>query len=87
MPTAPTPTNHRQTLTFDADVWARLCEARGLRNEAEQAAAIGVARSTLNRVRHRHAAPGPEFIAGVLSAFPRANVRTLFPVVAKDPIA
>lgn len=58
-------------------------QAAGLVTESDQARALGVSRGHLSRVRNGHLAPGPEFIARVRLAFPKADDRKLFPVVTR----
>ena len=77
----PTALTRKPTLGVDLEQWERLTATAGLVTEASQAAAIGVSRGHLNRVRNGHLAPGPEFIARVRIAFPKADVLALFPVV------
>lgn len=80
---SPGNTPERFTLRLDVRAWNELNAAAGLVTEAEQAAHIGIARGTLNRIRNGHAAPGPEFIAAVRVAFPHVATDRLLAIVPK----
>lgn len=54
---------------------------KGLATQAAQAAAIGVAEPTVGRVVSGKTAPGEQFIAGCLAAFPELEFADLFEVV------
>jgi transcriptional regulator with XRE-family HTH domain len=73
----------RVTLGIDSDRWDRIVREAGLPTEAQQARKIGVSRQHLNRVRNGHAAPGPDFIAGVRLAFPGVSTDELFPIITR----
>lgn len=73
----------RVTLGIDSVRWEAICRNAGLPTETQQARKVGVSRQHLNRVRNGHAAPGPDFIAGVRLAFPGVNTDELFPIIPR----
>lgn len=58
-----------------------LRRAHGIKSEAQLARLLRVSPTTLWRVSNRAVAPGNEFIAAVLTAFPSAQIGQLFEVV------
>ena len=56
------------TATLRAEAFASWAAREGLATEGEQAARIGVARTTLSRVRRGDVRPSGQFIAAVLTA-------------------
>lgn len=57
---------------------------KGLTSQAAQAAAIRVTEPTVGRVLSGKTAPGEQFIAGCLAAFPELDFADLFEVVTDD---
>lgn len=71
------------TLALHDEGWTAVTVSAGLRTDREQADAMHVSRQTVNRVRNKHAAPGPEFIAAAIRTFPTASFEQMFAVVEK----
>lgn len=71
------------TLALHTEGWNAVTERAGLATELDQAKALHISRQTINRVRNRRAAPGPEFIAAAMRAFPKARFEEMFTVVPK----
>lgn len=55
----------------------------GIETEVAQAKALHMSRAVLSRVRNGRAAPGPEFIASAMAAFPGTRFEEMFRVVTK----
>lgn len=71
------------TLGLHAEGWKAVTLRAGLSTDAEQAAALKLSRPHVNRVRNGRKAPGPEFIAAALRAFPGARFEEMFIVVTR----
>lgn len=65
MHSTPSPT----AIRLRADAFAAWAEGLGLVSEVAQAERIGVASTTLNRVKRGEIAPGEKFIAACLTAY------------------
>jgi hypothetical protein len=65
-------------LCIRVDEYLRRCRARGWVLQSQQAQAIGVAASTINRVVTGRQRPGGHFVGAVLRAFPDADFTDLF---------
>lgn len=61
--------------------WAKFCLMRGWTSEGQQARALGVAGSTINRILKGTQRPSGEFIGAALAAFPELEFADLFEVV------
>lgn len=77
-----TPNNDRPTLRLRADVFREMCVSRGLVTDVARAAAIGVSRAQVIRAMNGDSAPGPEFIAAVLTRFPGRVFTDFFAVTS-----
>lgn len=64
--------------------YAKIADAKGWRTDAAAAAAIGCNAATVWRVRKGQAAPGEQFIAGLLTAASPFTFDDLFEVVVQD---
>lgn len=77
----PTRTTHeRATLGVNREGIETAMQAVGISGPGALALHIGVDRSTVFRVLGGHTAPGEEFIARTLAAFPHAKFEDLFRV-------
>jgi hypothetical protein len=56
-------------VALNLELFDRLANAKGWINDAQRADGIGVARSTMSRVRNGVSGPGAKFMHGSLSAF------------------
>lgn len=68
------------TIRLRSDAFAAWAERQGLVSEVAQAERIGVASTTLNRVKRGEIAPGEKFIAALLTACGR-KFEAMFEVV------
>lgn len=64
--------------------WRKFCRMRGWTSENQQAHALGVSPSTINRILKSTQRPSGEFIGAALIAFPELEFADLFEVVS-DP--
>jgi hypothetical protein len=71
-------------LRLRVDVFLAHCRANGWEFENQQAAGLGVAPSTVNRVLKGTQRPGGQFISAVLRAFPDADFTELFELGSGD---
>lgn len=72
------------TLALHLEGWKAVTVSAGLSTDMAQAAALHLSRQHVNRVRNGHRAPGPEFIAAAIKAFPESTFEQMFAVVTKD---
>lgn len=71
------------TLALHPNGWNAVTVSAGITTDKDLAGALCVSRQTVNRVRNGRAAPGPEFIASAITAFPEATFAQMFTVVPK----
>lgn len=64
--------------------WAKFCRMRGWESQNQQARALHVAPSTINRILKGDQKPSGEFIGAALTAFPELEFNDLFEVI-NDP--
>jgi hypothetical protein len=62
----------------------KFCKLKGWLTQAQRATGIGVTEPTIGRVMTGKRAPGEQFIAGCLAAFPDLDFDDLFEVIAHD---
>lgn len=78
-----------ETLSMAAEVrlrvgqWHKFCKMSHWLTENQQARALGVSPSTVNRILKGTQRPSGEFIGAVLTAFPHLEFSDLFEVVEK----
>lgn len=72
------------TIRLKLRQYAKIADAKGWKNDAAAAAAIGCNAATVWRVRKGQAAPGEQFIAGLLAAATPFTFDDLFEVVVRD---
>lgn len=62
----------------------KICNVKGWTTQAQRAAGVGVTEPTIGRVMTGKRAPGEQFIAGCLAAFPELEFSDLFEVISDD---
>ncbi|MBB4967811.1 transcriptional regulator [Saccharothrix violaceirubra] len=72
------------TVRLRVHVFDRMARAAGFRSDFQVAAAMGVNRSTVKRVKDGKLRPGPAFIGGALTALAPKKFEELFQVVDQE---
>lgn len=65
--------------------YRKFCRMRGWDSENQQAHALGVSPSTVNRILKGTQKPSSEFIGAALTAFPELEFSDLFEVINETP--
>ncbi len=71
-------TGYRMEYRLDLEAWERAYRRQDVRSDAQAAAELHIAHSTISRIRSGHFRPGNEFMAHVRRYWPGEQFEDLF---------